>query len=129
MATDSGVREESESVESFLTVAEHPEGVPLGQILAYHAARDPDRPAVTIDGVSTSRAQLDAASNRRARALAALGVGQDDFVTLALPNGLEFYETAFAVWKLGATAKIATDSAPCAMSSTTLAKPITCTSR
>ena len=32
-----------------------------------------------------------------------MGVGQDDFVTLALPNGLEFYETAFAIWKLGAT--------------------------
>ena len=99
----SDVGEEAESVESFLTVAEHADGLPLGQILAWHAARDPNRPAVTIDGVSTSRAQLNAQSNRRARALAAMGVGQDDFVTLALPNGLEFYETAFAVWKLGAT--------------------------
>jgi bile acid-coenzyme A ligase len=97
------VAEEAESVESFLTVAEHPEGVPLGHILAHHAAHDPNHPAVTIDGVTTSRAELDARSNRRARALAAMGVGQDDFVTLALPNGLEFYETAFAVWKLGAT--------------------------
>jgi bile acid-coenzyme A ligase len=26
-----------------------------------------------------------------------------DFVTIALPNGNEFYETTFAVWKLGAT--------------------------
>jgi bile acid-coenzyme A ligase len=95
--------DEEESVESFLTVAEHIDGLPLGQILAYHAARGPDRPAVTVDGVSTSRVELDARSNRRARALAAMGVGQDDFVTLALPNGLEFYETAFAVWKLGAT--------------------------
>ena len=25
------------------------------------------------------------------------------FVTIALPNGNEFYETTFAVWKLGAT--------------------------
>jgi len=99
----SGVEDEAESVESFLTVSEQPEGLPLGQILAHHAARDPNRPAVTIDGRSISRAQLDARSNRRARALAQLGVGQDDFVTLALPNGLEFYETAFAVWKLGAT--------------------------
>ena len=99
----SDVAEEAESVESFLTVAEHPEGLPLGQILAWHAARDPNHPAVTIDRVTTSRAELDARSTRRARALAALGVGQDDFVTLALPNGLEFYETAFAVWKLGAT--------------------------
>ena len=99
----SDVAEEGESVESFLTVAEHPEGLPLGLILAHHAARDPGYPAVTIDGVTTSRAELDARSNRRARAMAAMGVGQDDFVTLALPNGLEFYETAFAIWKLGAT--------------------------
>jgi bile acid-coenzyme A ligase len=100
MTTDAA---EPESVESFLTVQERSEGIPLGQILAYQAARDPDRPAVTVDGVSVSRAELDVRSNRRARALAALGVRQDDFVTVALPNGLEFYETAFAVWKLGAT--------------------------
>ena len=84
----SDVGEEAESVESFLTVAEHADGLPLGQILAWHAARDPNRPAVTIDGVSTSRAQLNAQSNRRALALAAMGVGQDDFVTIDLPNGL-----------------------------------------
>jgi bile acid-coenzyme A ligase len=97
------MNDEADAVESFLTVQEHPEGVPLGQILAWHAARDPDRPAVTAEGVTVSRAELDARSNRRARMLAALGVGQDDFVTIALPNGLEFYETAFAAWKLGAT--------------------------
>lgn len=94
---------EPDSVESFLTVQEHPEGLPLGQSLAWHAARCPDRPALTADGFTISRAELDARSNRRARALAEFGVGQDDFVTVALPNGIEFYETAFAVWKLGAT--------------------------
>ncbi len=94
---------EIDSVESFLTVSEHPDGLPLGLILAHHAARNPQRPALTADGQTISRAELEARANRRARALAALGVGQDDFVTLALPNGLEFYETAFAVWKLGAT--------------------------
>ena len=46
--------------------------------------------------------ELDARSNRRARMLAAHGVGHGDFVTVALPNGLEFYETTFAIWKLGA---------------------------
>ncbi len=100
---ENGADAGDESVESFLTVQEHEAGIPLGQILAHHASRDPDRPAVTVDGRSISRAALEARSNRRARALAALGVGPDDFVTLALPNGLEFYETAFAVWKLGAT--------------------------
>jgi bile acid-coenzyme A ligase len=38
--------------------------------------------------------------------LAALGVGHGDFVTVALPNGLEFYETTFALWKLGAIPNI-----------------------
>ena len=30
-------------------------------------------------------------------------MGQDDFVTVVLQNGIEFFEAAFAVWKLGAT--------------------------
>src|ERR1043166_5039625 len=47
--------------------------------------------------------ELDPRSNRLARAYARLGVGQDDFVTIALPNGTEFYEAAIAAWKLGAT--------------------------
>ena len=46
--------------------------------------------------------ELDARTNRRARLLAAQGVAYGDFVTVALPNGLEFYETVFATWKLGA---------------------------
>lgn len=49
------------------------------------------------------RAEFDLRSNRRARLLASLGVGQDDLVAIVLPNGLEFYETVFAIWKLGAT--------------------------
>ena len=50
-----------------------------------------------------SRAELDARSNRLARAYADLGVGQGDLVTIALPNSVEFYEACVAVWKLGAT--------------------------
>jgi bile acid-coenzyme A ligase len=38
--------------------------------------------------------------------LAAHGVGHGDYVTVALPNGLEFYETTFALWKLGAIPNI-----------------------
>ena len=58
---------------------------------------------ITFEGKSVSRGEFEARANRRARMLAARGVGQGDFVTLALPNGVEFYETAFAIWKLGAT--------------------------
>jgi bile acid-coenzyme A ligase len=34
---------------------------------------------------------------------AELGVHEGDLVTLALPNGIEFAESVFAIWKLGAT--------------------------
>lgn len=83
--------------------------VPLGDVLAFHAGRDPDHAAVTHNGVTTTRAQLDARANRRARLLAEHGVGQGDFVVIALRNGLEFFETTFALWKLGAV--------PCPVSS------------
>jgi bile acid-coenzyme A ligase len=86
--------------------------MPIGEILAYHAARDPARPAVTYAGVSVSYAELDAASNRKARQLGALGVLDGDVVTLAVPNSLEFYELAFAVWKLGATPNIVSHRLP-----------------
>jgi bile acid-coenzyme A ligase len=55
-----------------------------------------------VDNVPVTYDELDARANRRARMLAAHGVEQGDFVTLALPNGLEFYETTVALWKLGA---------------------------
>lgn len=77
--------------------------LPLGELLAYHAARAPDAPAVTLNGVTVSYAELDAQSNRRARQLAALGVGAGDIVTLSVPKGFEYYQTVFALWKLGAT--------------------------
>jgi bile acid-coenzyme A ligase len=40
---------------------------------------------------------------RRARFYRALGVSKDDRVAIALPNGVEVHEAAFAVWALGAT--------------------------
>ncbi len=76
---------------------------PLGDLMQRHASLDPDAPALTVDDRSVSRAEFEARCNRRARFLAGLGVTQDDLVTVALPNGLEFFETVFALWKLGAT--------------------------
>jgi bile acid-coenzyme A ligase len=77
--------------------------IPLGMLPTLHAARDARRPALSFEGRSITRGEFEANANRRARALAAMGVGADDFVTLALPNSIEFYETVFAIWKLGAT--------------------------
>ncbi len=88
---------------STAVAAPGPDGrIPLGDILAFHAARAPDRPALTHDGVTLTHADLDLRANRRARWLAGFGVTQGDFVVLALPNDLEFFETTFALWKLGA---------------------------
>ncbi|MBS0333470.1 MAG: AMP-binding protein, partial [Proteobacteria bacterium] len=52
---------------------------------------------------SLSWGALDRASTEMAWALKARGVGQDDFVTVALPNGGAFYIATFAIWKAGAT--------------------------
>src|SRR6187402_440480 len=83
-------------------VAMSNDGVALSSILTHHARRSVSRTALIVEDVSISYEELDARSNRRARMFAAHGVGQGDFVTIALPNGLEFYETTFAIWKLGA---------------------------
>lgn len=87
-------------------------GVPLGSILAHHARRTPSRKAVILNDDAVSYGELDARTNRRARMIAAQGVGCGDFVTIALPNGLEFYETIFALWKLGAIPNIVSARLP-----------------
>lgn len=66
------------------------------------AAADPGAPAVTHDGRTVSRGELDATTNRLARAYAALGVRQGDYVTIALPNSIEWVQAVVATWKLGA---------------------------
>ncbi len=75
----------------------------LSRILAHWAAQDPDVPAISFEEKTLTRQELDLRTNRLARAYAARGVKQDDLVTIALPNSIEFMEAAFAVWKLGAT--------------------------
>lgn len=57
---------------------------------------------MTHNGETVTRAELDARANRRARMIAASGVSTGDFAVIALPNGIEFFETTFALWKLGA---------------------------
>ena len=66
------------------------------------ATADPDAPAVSCEGRTLTRAELDASSNRLARAYAALGVGLGDYVSIALPNSIELIQAALACWKIGA---------------------------
>lgn len=70
--------------------------------LAALAAADPDRPAVTCDGRSLTRAELQADGTRLARDLAARGVTLGDFVTVALPNSVDWFISYVAIWTLGA---------------------------
>jgi bile acid-coenzyme A ligase len=78
--------------------------VQMSAIPRIHAARKgAGAPVLTHDGRTVSWSELEARANRRARLFASYGVKAGDFVTIALPNGNEFYETTFAVWKLGAT--------------------------
>ncbi len=77
--------------------------VPLGEILAFHAARDAAKPAITFGETMVTYAELDARANRRAHHFAALGVSEGDTVTIAMPKSLEVYELLFALWKLAAT--------------------------
>lgn len=70
--------------------------------LARSVERDPEGVALVCGERSISRAELDRRSTRLAHAYAARGVAEGDFVTIALPNGIEFVEATFAAWKLGA---------------------------
>jgi bile acid-coenzyme A ligase len=75
---------------------------PIGTQIAALAQLAPDEPAVTCDGVTLTRAELDASTNRLARAYAERGVGVGDYVTMVLPNSVEWIQAAVACWKLGA---------------------------
>ncbi len=75
---------------------------PIGTQISALAELAPDEPAVTCDGLTLTRAELDSATNRLARAYAELGVGVGDYVTIVLPNSVEWIQAAVACWKLGA---------------------------
>ena len=77
--------------------------ISLSRIIAHWAAEQPDRTILSHEGKEVSWAEFEARTNRLARAYQKLGVKQDDFVTISLPNGIEFFEACFATWKAGAT--------------------------
>lgn len=77
--------------------------VSLSRIVAHWADIQPDKPAVDHHGEQLTWKQLEASSNQLARAYEAMGVSEGDFVTIALPNGVEYFQATVAVWKLGAT--------------------------
>ena len=75
---------------------------PISTQISALAEIAPDEPAVTCDGCTLTRAELDRSTNRLARAYAKRGVGAGDYVTIVLPNSIEWIQAAVACWKLGA---------------------------
>jgi bile acid-coenzyme A ligase len=75
---------------------------PIGSQISALAELAPDEPAVTCDGRTLTRGELDRSTNRLARAYAERGVGVGDYVTIVLPNSVEWIQAAVACWKLGA---------------------------
>ncbi len=76
--------------------------IPLGRAFTETARRDPDRPAVTVDDRSITRAELESLANRMARVFLSHGVQLGDYVTIGLPNSPEFFAATIAAWKIGA---------------------------
>ncbi|HSW14078.1 MAG TPA: AMP-binding protein [Solimonas sp.] len=77
--------------------------IPVQEALWRFAQADADRPALTVDGQTLTRSQLEQRTNRLARDFERRGVREGSFVTIALPNTLGFVESALAALKLGAT--------------------------
>jgi bile acid-coenzyme A ligase len=85
----------------------------LGDVPAHQAQRrGGDHWAIRHDDDVLPWAQLEDRATRRAHALAAKGVGHDDRVVLALPNGNALFELSFALWKLGATPTVVSGRMP-----------------
>ncbi|MFD6456762.1 amino acid adenylation domain-containing protein [Streptomyces roseolus] len=104
----------------------------LPALFAAAAGRTPSAPALTDGPETLDYAELDARSNRLARALLGLGVGPEDFVALAVPRSADLVVAVLAVLKSGAaylavdpdhpaerTAYILHDCRPVAVLSTT----------
>lgn len=71
----------------------------ISELIGWQAQRRPNHPALTFEHQTLSWLQLEQRTNRLARAYQQLGVEQDDRVTIALANSIEFYEAAIAAWK------------------------------
>ena len=84
---------------------------PIGTQVSALAAADPDAPAVTCSGQTLTRRELDLSTNRLARAFAERGVGVGDYVTIVLPNSIQWAQSVLAAWKLGATPHAAVGAA------------------
>jgi bile acid-coenzyme A ligase len=78
------------------------------------AQADPDRVALTCQGVTLSRVDLLNRARDRAECLAEHGIGQGSICTVVLPNSIELVETLLAIWWLGAIPQPISERLPAA---------------
>ncbi|MEV0540494.1 (2,3-dihydroxybenzoyl)adenylate synthase [Nocardia salmonicida] len=76
-------------------------GRTLGDLLRDTARSQPQRPAVLSDAGTQTYAELDAAADRMAHGLLALGINPGDRVIVQLPNIPEFATALFGVLRAG----------------------------
>lgn len=77
----------------------------FSELLDYHVEVNGDRPAVIShpqDGLTLSFRQLRERSIQLARAMAKDGIGKGSLVAISLGSRTEYFETFFAVARLGA---------------------------
>src|SRR5947209_13120011 len=83
----------------------------------------PERAAITCGDTTVTRGELESRTNRLARVYAEAAsadvVGR--MVTVALPNGIEFFEACTAIWKLGGTPHLISARMPAAEQSSLIA--------
>ncbi|MFD4631210.1 (2,3-dihydroxybenzoyl)adenylate synthase [Streptomyces sp. NPDC058284] len=81
-------------------------GETFGQMLRERAAEHPERVAIVDPGGPTPRrwayGELDCRADQLAAGLLARGIGKGDKVVVQLPNIAEFFETVFALFRIGA---------------------------
>lgn len=75
----------------------------IARIISDLAIEKPDAVIITVEGQEITRREFERSTNRLARAYLQLGVKVGDFVTIMLPNSIEFYQACIALWKIGAT--------------------------
>src|SRR4051794_38311678 len=100
----------------------------ISQAMRRLAEAEPARPAITCGERTVTRGELDTRTNQLARAYAESASGEvfGRMVTVALPNGIEFFEACTAIWKLGGTPHLISARMPAAEQSSLieLADPV-----
>jgi len=76
--------------------------ISFGRNLSAWAASNPDQVVITHNDEVWTASAFHRWTNRLARIYTEHGVGRNDMVTIALPNGAEFFAACFAAWKAGA---------------------------